>query len=449
MKYRPKYHFLPLKGWMNDPNGPIYYNECYHLFYQHNPNDDKWGDIHWGHARSADLVQWEHLPIALAPSAQNGEVHCFSGCVVLDGETPTLFYTSVGDGERNARVGAEQCMAISNDGMASFHKPECNPIITKQIHNGVDIQEWRDPFVYHMDGVWNMLLGGGIEGHGIIARYTSGDLISWHYEGIFFNDRHYPFLECPNLLRFGKRAVLIYSAGDKAVCQVGRISENGVFITESKSFLDGHSVYYAPNTLLNDPQGRYLTWGWLREEERGELGLPGWRGVQSLPRQLELDSEGRLLQRPAKELEKLRGEKEQITRCTGSINAKTRGNSLEIQMTASLNTEDHILVNILESTDKRERTTIRFIAKTAELILEKGMTTLHNEPVKRIQNMTVPDFAGKLDLRIFIDVSVIEIFANERAVMSGRVFPSLADSKGVSFSGAEYSACIWQMKHIW
>src|SRR5438552_13308335 len=82
---RPLYHFHPPANWMNDPNGPIYHQGYYHLFYQHNPYGEQWGHMHWGHARSRDLVRWEHLPIALWPSADKGEEHCFSGCATLDG----------------------------------------------------------------------------------------------------------------------------------------------------------------------------------------------------------------------------------------------------------------------------------------------------------------------------------------------------------------------------
>ena len=83
---RPIYHFLPPAYWMNDPNGPIYHDGWFHLFYQHNPYGDEWGHMHWGHARSRDLVRWEQLPIALAPSYEEGEEHVLSGCVALNGQ---------------------------------------------------------------------------------------------------------------------------------------------------------------------------------------------------------------------------------------------------------------------------------------------------------------------------------------------------------------------------
>ena len=89
--YRPIFHFMPEKNWMNDPNGVVFYKGEYHLFYQYNPNGDQWGTIHWGHAKSKDLVHWEHLPIALYPSNDKGELHCFSGCAVINDGEPTIF----------------------------------------------------------------------------------------------------------------------------------------------------------------------------------------------------------------------------------------------------------------------------------------------------------------------------------------------------------------------
>jgi len=107
---RPLFHVAPPAFWNNDPNGPIYHRGWYHLFYQHNPYGDDWGNMHWGHVRSRDLAHWEHLPIALWPSKESGEDHVFSGCAVLAKGRPLIFYTSIGRGQ-GADVHAEQWAA--------------------------------------------------------------------------------------------------------------------------------------------------------------------------------------------------------------------------------------------------------------------------------------------------------------------------------------------------
>jgi hypothetical protein len=107
---------------MNDPNGPLWFNGWYHIFYRHKPFGDTWADMHWGHARSRDLVNWEHLPIALAPANELGETHCFSGCAVLNNGVPAIVYTSVGGGERSAHNGAEQWPADSDDNILTWKK---------------------------------------------------------------------------------------------------------------------------------------------------------------------------------------------------------------------------------------------------------------------------------------------------------------------------------------
>ncbi len=137
---RPKYHFIAPANWMNDPNGPIYYKGEYHIFYQFNPYGAQWGNVHWGHAKSEDLVQWEHLPVALIPSVDKGETHCFSGsCIVID-NTPTILYTSIGPSKPPATE-PEQWIATSSDDMVTWQKYENNPVLTQEIHKKLDVRD--------------------------------------------------------------------------------------------------------------------------------------------------------------------------------------------------------------------------------------------------------------------------------------------------------------------
>src|SRR5262245_13356864 len=160
---RPAYHLQAPALWMNDPNGPIFFQGRYHMFYQHNPYGTEWGHMHWGHAVSTDLVRWEHLPIAIAPSQDRGEDHCFSGCTVLNNGTPTIGYTSIG-AQTPAATNAVQWLATSDDGMRTWHKHPANPVMTLAVHGDLKVKDWRDPFVWKEGDDWLAVLGGHRDG---------------------------------------------------------------------------------------------------------------------------------------------------------------------------------------------------------------------------------------------------------------------------------------------
>ena len=181
---RPVYHFRPPANWMNDPNGTIFYKGYYHVFYQHNPYGDQWGHMHWGHTRSMELVYWEHLPIALAPSLDQGEDHCFSGCAWVNPKDELmLFYTSVSARE-NARP-HEQWAALPLDDELINWKSMRQPILTLKTHgdraggSGV-IRFWlRSRADLHGDRG-----GYGPGGHSIYEA-RNAELTEWDYRESF------------------------------------------------------------------------------------------------------------------------------------------------------------------------------------------------------------------------------------------------------------------------
>jgi beta-fructofuranosidase len=168
-RHRPLYHFLAPANWMNDPNGPIFWNGTYHLFYQYNPNGPFWGSIHWGHAASIDLVHWEDYPIALAPSPDGPDkAGCWSGCVVNHNGIATALYTSPGP--------QIVCLATTSDSELRNWSKEPLPVITGPPKNvklagfpsitGDMSADMRDPFVWQEGGQWKLLLGSGLPGKG-------------------------------------------------------------------------------------------------------------------------------------------------------------------------------------------------------------------------------------------------------------------------------------------
>ncbi|GGD86795.1 glycoside hydrolase family 32 protein [Paenibacillus nasutitermitis] len=457
--YRPIYHFMPERNWMNDPNGPLFYKGDYHLFYQHNPYSDQWDTMHWGHARSRDLIHWEHLPVALAPSNDRGEHHCFSGCAVIgDDGLPVIFYTSIGIGERNAATGAEQWMAVSHDDMLTWEKPAANPVMTADIHGGMVVTEWRDPYVWKENGVWLMVVGGSHEGRGCALLYRSDNLRDWTFLHILHEGAE-QIWECPNFFPLGDKHVLIYSPNGPVQYSIGSFNEDMTFTPEQSGIIDfsGWEGYYAPNGLLDD-KGRRVLWGWLPEASRGEFkGAAGWSGAQSLPRILSLDGEGGLRMEPAPELAVLRGTPVSLRdlRLSGpDWDTGVRGRAFEIAAEFEL-LSGPIGISVLRSPDGQEETVFSIDPVDGVFTISRTRSSLSSEPHKTdVTGRIDLEGSSRVSLRLFVDHSVVEVFVNGRQCITARVYPVLESSEGVYIGvprGAEaliHSMDIWPMRPI-
>jgi beta-fructofuranosidase len=300
---RPAFHFHAPALWMNDPNGPIFFDGWYHVFYQFNPSGDHWGNMHWGHARSRDLVDWEHLTVALWPSKELGEDHVYSGsCWTAPGSlgprTPIAFYTSIG-GKRPP----EQWAAVPEDKeLLRWKKAPENPILTS------DLQEWRDPFVFNFSGATYMVTGGGRNGRGIVALYQAKDasLRSWTPHGILFEypDAGVANIECPNFAKVGSKWVLLVSVHGRVEYFTGDLDATMHFQTGKHGVLDEGS--YA-SQLLTDPHGRVIHLAWVPTDNH-----VGWNGFLTLPGHLSVTPKGDLVRQPLKELRTLRVGKVEI-----------------------------------------------------------------------------------------------------------------------------------------
>ncbi|MGI5923831.1 MAG: glycoside hydrolase family 32 protein [Lentisphaeria bacterium] len=309
---RPRWHFTAPAYWMNDPNGVMYHGGYYHLFYQHNPFADSWGHMHWGHARSRDLLRWEHLPIAFGPSAELGEEHCFSGCAAFPATgRPMLFYTMVPP--KGSPSGHEQWAVLAEDDeLRRWRKDPANPILCRGRDGTPQFEAaWRDPFVFSAAGRQFMVLGAampGEKGRRGVALWESDDpqLKRWHYRGWLFapEDTDIRFFECPNFFPVGDQWLLLSSPYGPVHYWLGDFSpERGCFTPHSSGLLDGSADYYATNVIMNDPKGRLplLAWG------RGFPAGMGWNGCLAMPREVTLSAAGRLRVRPLSEMIKLRG----------------------------------------------------------------------------------------------------------------------------------------------
>ena len=299
-KNRPQFHFTTRRGWINDPNGLIYYDGEYHLFYQHNPYEREWENMHWGHAVSKDLIHWEELPDALYPDHLGG---MFSGSAVIDydntagynkGQAPAMIaaYTAASSEKQ------VQCIAYSLDKGRTFTKYAGNPVIdSKHIWNS---QDTRDPkvFRYTPGNHWVMVLNER-DGHSI---YTSANLKDWKYESHVTG-----FWECPELFELAiddnpdNTKWVMYGAS--GTYMLGSF-DGKVFTPEKGKYLYCSGSIYAAQTITNMTDGRRVQIGWGRISH---AGMP-FNGMMLLPTELKLKNtkDGpRLFNIPVREAEQL------------------------------------------------------------------------------------------------------------------------------------------------
>ena len=301
---RPVYHFHPPANWTNDPNGTIFYKGWHHLFYQLNPFAARIGSQHWGHARSRDLVNWEHLPIAIWPSQERGERAIFSGgaAIAADGR-PRILYTSIGQPQ------PEQWLAIpKDDDLFGWEKFPGNPVLSQAAHRNGPISQWRDPFLFQEGGSTYMVCGGGTAGgRAQVQLYKAAkpDFTEWKHLGAVFQtlDRENRNFECPNLFPLEGKWVMIVSPNRVCEYWIGDLDTAAVrFTPQAHGILDAGDAY-ASNISVDD-KGRTLLWLW------GRTNTPegkGWGSVMTMPRILSIGPDGYLLQKPAPEFESLRG----------------------------------------------------------------------------------------------------------------------------------------------
>jgi beta-fructofuranosidase len=461
--HRPRYHLMPPANWMNDPNGPLFWKGQYHMFYQHNPNGAFPENMHWGHAVSRDLVHWKHLPIALAPIPGGPDKDgCWSGCAVVDGGVPTIVYTGV--------FPQVQCLARSDDGMMTWRKYPGNPIIGAP-PQGMEIAGFRDPCVWREADEWFLAIGSGIKGQGgMVLLYRSRDLIHWDYLHLLCKGRKDELLpgkdpvstgemwECPDFFPLADKHALIVSTQGTVIYSAGRYV-NQYFHPEVQGKADLGDSYYAARSMA-DEKGRRILWGWIREGRNDAAQrAAGWSGVISLPRVLTLGHDGRLGMAPAPEIETLRGKHqifESLPIVPGSFSLlkSVRGDSLEIQAELEPGASEAVGLTVRSTPDGKEQTSITYNRSSGHLLVERERSSLSPDVDRSPQGGPFA-LAGDepLKLHIFLDASVIEIFANDRACLTSRVYPSRPDSPGLGMfargNKARLKALdVWEMRPI-
>lgn len=418
---RPQVHFRAPAQWMNDPNGTIYHDGWTHVFYQFNPYGDSWGNMHWDHARSRDMVDWEMLPIAIPPSKSKGEDHVFSGSTFIDGEDkPTIFYTSIGD-----KRPPEQWIAHPLDkDWIGWAKPDANPVVSIQIHTPQIIDEWRDPFLLKKDGATYMLTGGRVDGKGAVALYRAENtaLTNWEYVGILFRHPEFNLIECPNLALVDSKWVLLVSMEGRGESFVGTFEPkpNG-FVAEHRATL--HPGSYA-SQLLTDAKGRTVHFAWIRTD-----GTKGWNGCLTLPSILRVGRDGVLRSQPIEALQKLRGQAFSLanTDLEGewSLDGKLPSGRMEIEAEIQPGTATEVRLKL------------------------GGQDDIVYQPSS--QTLTIPKIPPvhlgekSLKLHVYLDGGVVSVYADDGRVSVSAWLPD-AKAEGISLTSEGGKARIVSLK---
>ena len=343
-QFRPLYHHSPLYGWMNDANGLVYKDGEYHLYFQYNPYGSVWGNMHWGHSVSRDLVHWEHLPAALARDTMG---HIFSGSSVVDVDNTAgygageivSFYTSASD--KNGQI---QCMAHSSDNGRTFTKYEKNPILTP--FDG--LKDFRDPkvFWYAPEKKWVMIVSADKE----MRFYSSQNLKDWTYMSAFgegYGVQPSQF-ECPDMVELpvngdvnNKKWALIVNinpgclfGGSATQYFVGDFNGKE-FICDTKpeevKWMDWGKDHYA-TVCFSNTGDRVIAMPWMSNWQYANIvPTQQFRSANALPRELSMYSEGKnvyLAVNPIKELDAIRKETKEIDNFAVNADKEVEMNTL-------------------------------------------------------------------------------------------------------------------------
>jgi beta-fructofuranosidase len=461
---RPQFHLLPAANWMNDPNGPIYWQGRYHMFFQYNPHAAVWGDMHWAHAVSPDMIHWKHLSIALAPTKDGPDQDgCFSGSAVDNHGTATFIYTGVStvppeqatlrDGTHNFRE--TQLLATSSDPHLRTWQKLPQPVL--QPPNDPQLTGFRDPFLWQESDVWYLGVGSGQRKQGgNVLLYRSANLRQWQSVGVLASGTWSGKItadsvdsgemwECPDFFKLGDKYVLIYSTERKVFWESGELDpQSMVFHSQNKGLLDSGS-FYAPKTQTA-ANGDRILWGWIPEtRSESEFSIAGWAGCMSLPRVLTLDSNGILQMRVVAQAHQL------------------RARSLSLPSSSTTTADRLNALRQFQIPDQSAEISLRTQQRPFTLKLTDGQADFLNlsyDPERTGKQIMVNNASAAftlsseepISLSLYLDASVVEIFINERCAITTRVYQIPAKPLSVVIAEADLPAIdslqLWQMTPI-
>ena len=442
--HRPTYHFVTPEGICMpfDPNGAIYWRGRYHLCYIF---QDERGHC-WGHASSADLVHWRHHPVALAPNPGDPERGIFSGNAFINkqGEAVFLYHG----------VGAGNCIAVSSDDeLNRWTKLPTNPIMPIPKEGDPDFGKYSswDPHGWLEGDTYYAVFGGKTA-----TLFKSEDMIHWEYVGPFLSEEMPDVdpdedISCPDFFKLGDKHMLL-CISHKRGCRyyLGRF-ENERFYPEMHARMNWPGgTCFAPESLL-DGKGRRIMWAWALDLRPDEMKRgSGWSGTMTLPRVLSLGEDGTLRIDPIEELQILRMNPRRFENLTISADSEIKldeisGDCLELSVEMWPEGAREFGVKVCCSPDAEEETAISYDVEKGCLRVDLAKSTLNPDIIYRTFCMrggeNPPVTAQEapfelrpcepLQLRIFLDRSILEVFANRRQCITQRIYPTRKDSIGI------------------
>ncbi len=454
---RPLFHLAARTGWMNDPNGFSYYNGEYHMFYQYYPYDSQWGPMHWGHAVSSDLLHWRYLPAALAPDEFYDRDGCFSGSAIelVDGRQLLMYTGVVKERQRNGGVYEvqTQCLAVG-DG-ADFEKYEKNPVLDEtDLPEGFSRYDFRDPKMWRKeDGTYCCVIGNRpADGSGQILLFTSTDGFDWKYKKVLCENKNRFGLmwECPDFFKLDGKWVLLtspqdmlpqgfeYHNGNGTLCLIGSFDEStDTFTEESNQSIDYGIDFYAPQTVLT-PDGRRVMIGWMQNWDTCSLRMPDqpWYGQMSLPRELFIRN-GRLFQRPVRELDEMRSGRVAYANVpvSGTVRLdKVNGRKVDMELVIRPKDPAHPYRKfaVRFAQDEEFYTSMSFRPSESILKIDRKFSGSRRAIIHQRRN-AVNYRDDALKLRMILDRFSVEVFINDgEQVMTATMYTG-HEADGISF----------------
>jgi len=472
-QWRPLYHFSPPTNWTNDPNGLLFLNGQFNLYYQHNPFENKWGHMSWGHAISKDLLHWKNLPVAIPEVVtKDTTTWIFSGSAVLDKNNSSGFglndkppIVAIFTADQPKQHKESQYVAYSNDGGLSYTEYKENPVIDLNLH------DFRDPNVFWYSPTKEWIMTVSLVNDHKIRIYGSKNLKDWTKLSDFgpsgFTTNGW---ECPSLLPLTvdgdpskiKWVLFVSSGGEHGplmqyfVGDFDGITFKNNYTSDKVLTVDYGDAFYAAIAWRNAPQNKTILIGWL---QNGRPETYPWKGQMSIPRDLSLTStaDGLILnQLPsalvsgafAKDAKVSLIEKKNVNIDNTTLTLPVNSNSYWINAEIVLQKAKKIGFNVAEESGTDKKVVVGYDAEKQMLFVDcTGSEKANKSSVNLIQTAPMKPVNGVVKIKVLLDKSSLEVFGNDgEKVISTMIYPD-KEARGLSLF-SEGRSKIKQIK-IW